>query len=424
MPDVSALPSHIAEPAKLELAVINVIENTQLNREHLQALRRASHTLAWPRLHAIAVWLSLPPSEAFAEQLRFPVNAWIGIELLIKHSSDEDLVRSAVGLLEPRLLAVAACRLVAKPTLLRLMDLGDAGWRQLWARHVTEGGSAWPDGIDHVAEMSKFLHATIANHYESGPIAQLSADFAAVALDLPMRDKLWLRLNADEARLLGQEAAKIVLERVGNGEAFPQPERPLLDAVFAQAGHVNLTAAAIVKLVSWNPTIDERTVREWMRNISCAGDAGRQFGKLICNQHWDRIAKDLYGRFLAGDREVFFALSECKERLSWWDQLWIPAPGSAGGTTLTREDLVRRAGELGGNLAPNSLDYIWERAGGLLKVLPVYGTPAERWNLASRKADSGALAGGLLALVITLAADLPYNRELNELKRELHDRSR
>jgi hypothetical protein len=419
MPDVSALSSNIVEPAKLEVGVVNVVENTQLTAEHLQALRRATHILAWSRLHAAAVWLSSPPVKAFAKQLRFPTNAWDGIGLLLKRASDKDLVLSAVELEEPGLLTAAARRTIVNPTLLRPMDLSLAGWRLLWAKHLAGGGVAWPAEVDQDAEASKFLHAIVANHYEPGPIAKLPADFAASVLILPVRDKFWSRMDANEARLLAQETAKIVLETIGNGEAFPQPERPLLDAVFAQAERMKLTAAAIVTLISWIPTIDERAVQIWVRGVSCAGEAGRQLGRAIRDQYWDRIAKDLFNRFLLGDKDVLPALIECKKLLWWWDQLRVPEPGSAGNTALTREDVVRRTGELGGKLAPTSLDDIWERAGGLLKVLPAYGTPAERWNQASRKADSGALAGGLTALVDLLIADLPYNRELTELRNEL-----
>jgi len=80
---------------------------------------------------------------------------------------------------------------------------------------------------------------------------------------------------------------------------------------------------------------------------------------------------------------------------------------------------VRRAGELGGDLAATSLDDIWERAGGSVKVLLAHGTPAERWNQACRKANDGALDGGLLALVNVLLADLPNNHQLVDLRREL-----
>lgn len=134
---------------------------------------------------------------------------------------------------------------------------------------------------------------------------------------------------------------------------------------------------------------------------------------------WYSTANDLYARFISGDREVLPALSECRDQLFWWERIKVPASGSAGTTAPTTDDLVRRAGELGGDLAAISLDDIWERAGGSVKVLLAHGTPAERWNHACRKANDGALQGGVLALLNVLLDDLPNNYQLLELRREL-----
>lgn len=116
-------------------------------------------------------------------------------------------------------------------------------------------------------------------------------------------------------------------------------------------------------------------------------------------------------------------LHECKGCLNWWFRLLVPDPQS-GVAKLSPDDLARRTGELGGDLAPTSLDDIWQRAGGTIKSLSAGGTPAERWNWASRLAASGALPGGLASLVKILAEDFPYNKDLIELKIALQNSSR
>lgn len=159
------------------------------------------------------------------------------------------------------------------------MDLSVSGWRELWVTHNAGGGNPWPSGIERDVEMSKFLHAALANYYEPGPIARLTADFATAALYLPAREKLWSCLDANEARLLAQETAKLLLKKLDEGESFPQPERALSDAVLTQAGQMKLGAQTLMTIISWNPALEERNVRPWIRQISLAGEAGRQLGK-------------------------------------------------------------------------------------------------------------------------------------------------
>jgi len=424
LPNLSELPSNIVNPSELESAVVDVFANAQFTERQLQALRQATHMLGWSRLHASTVWRMLSPVEAFKEQLRFPTIPWDGADFLLKRAPDEDVVLTAVELKDPRLLSAAARLSIAKPTLLRSMDLDLSGWRQLWVRHIAGGGTPWPSGIERDVEASKFLRSALTNHYEPGPIAWLAPDFARAALELPGREKIWSRLDSNESSLLLQETGKLLLEKLGQGAIFPQPERVLCDAVLTQAGLSRLATQTLLTIISWNPALEERVVRNWIRQIRFEDEAGRKIGELIRNRSWNSIAKDLYTRFISGERELIAALRECRDLLWWWDRIHIPVPGSTGNAVPTSNDLVRRAGELGGDLAPTSLDDIWERAGGSRKVLLAHGTPAEKWNDACKKANNGALAGGLLTLVSVLLADLPNNDQLLDLRRELLRSSR
>lgn len=421
--DVSSLLSYVDRPAQLEMEVIKVIKHSALNVNDLQALCLATKTLGWSRLHAMALWLSFPPAEAFAEQLAFPQDPLKGIELLITMVSDEEMLQSAVALMDSRLLEEAARRTAVNPFLLSRMDLGQTGWRKAWSEHVSKGGAPWPDGIDQGAEIRKFLQAIVLGHYQPGPITQIPADFAGAILDFPMREKLWQCLDEHEVQLLRVETAKLVLKQIGNDGAFEALEASLLGEVFAQAKGMKLTPAAIVKLVSWDPAIGEETVRGWVREMSTLGGGGSQLGQIIYSKNWGRIAADLHSRYMWRETWLLPILHECKGCLHWWLRLLVPDP-ELGITKLSPDDLARRAGELGGDLAPTSLDDIWERAGGAIKSLPAAGTPAERWNWASRRAASGSLPGGLTSLVKTLAEDFPHNKDLIELKRALQNNSR
>ncbi|WP_194269994.1 effector-associated domain EAD1-containing protein [Candidatus Methylospira mobilis] len=77
---------------------------------------------------------------------------------------------------------------------------------------------------------------------------------------------------------------------------------------------------------------------------------------------------------------------------------------------------MRRIAELGAELAPDELDFIWERAGGKHQQLPTGGTPSSRWQDAARLAHQGTLKNGLPALIRELKAERPHNKDLNELE--------
>ncbi|MFL5353930.1 effector-associated domain EAD1-containing protein [Archangium sp.] len=71
--------------------------------------------------------------------------------------------------------------------------------------------------------------------------------------------------------------------------------------------------------------------------------------------------------------------------------------------------------ELGAGLAPDLLDYFWERAGGERKRLKTYERPDVRWREAATLARNGSLPGGLAALVQELRDQFPHNPDLQEL---------
>ena len=110
------------------------------------------------------------------------------------------------------------------------------------------------------------------------------------------------------------------------------------------------------------------------------------------------------------------AVKACSNLLPWWER----SDSDWYSTTSSRKfALQRRVGEIGADLYPDALQYIWERAGGEIKNLKLYDTPRSCWQNAVSLAAKGALSDGLLSIVRELKKDFPGNRELMELEKAL-----
>jgi hypothetical protein len=145
-------------------------------------------------------------------------------------------------------------------------------------------------------------------------------------------------------------------------------------------------------------------------------DSANSIGKAISTNKWTRAAGQLYDQ-----RNILCfrtALENCHNLLPGWSRFKLSLEGIGNSTSASERNdtFVRRIAELGAELAPDELDFIWERAGGKRQQLPTGGTPASRWQDAVRLAHQGMLKDRLPALIHELKASRPYNNDLNELE--------
>jgi hypothetical protein len=422
--DLAAFAELRSQGVEAETNVLAIAERTTCVVEQFVTLRQNSTTLQWSRLHAWALYKSQSADTAIAQQLSFKPSYLPGLLLLVERIPGAQLVAAAVALGDDRVLEPVTTRTRKTPSLMRDMDLSLASWRTLWSLHVVQGGDPWPAGIDRKQEMMRFLTASLRERPRDGVIQRLAVDFATVAIGFPGRTNLWGALNAHDAQSLADHTAVLLLNDVEHGTDVGVPEPYMQDAVFKALTKSSLSAGTVATLLSWEPNLYEYNARSRIDQVVDWGKGAAKLGALIRVRRWRSIADNLYKRYVNGETGILAALEECKDQLSFWQSYRFSTLCNVDAPALSVDVLIDRVAELGGDLAADRLDDVWQRAGGKKKQLLSQGTAAQRWNEAARSAAQGGLNGGLRALVDVLADDLPYNSDLRELRASLSSLNR
>ncbi len=405
----------------VETSLLDVVTELKLSESALRQLQAQAVMRLWPRLHAWVVMSLFPPSQAFQQQRKFPGNVLTGMTYLVAHLSGIDVISEVINTPDSQLIQLVAQRTVREPQLLQDLDASHAVWRELWAAHIAAGGECWPPKINREMQGSKLLDALVASGEElSGLIAPLARDLAGIAFNLPDRAKLWGVLSHGSCVALLPLVADVLIRTCNAGQVVSSPEPQLALEVLKRTRTNGFSIQVFVVLLPSNVSLGEQdlircisssTRTDWQSAIAAT------VGKVVSDKRWKGAAETFYDRFMSGSMpELLPVLDACLTLLSPWQRVRLVF--KSGNTSLAQnieESLVHRVAELGGDLAPDELDSIWERAGGKRKDLDTGGSAARRWQVASNLAKSGKLKGGLLALVNELKNTHPHNSDLKEL---------
>lgn len=405
----------------IETCLFDVVDEISLPETALRQLETQVKSRQWSRLHAWVVMNLYSPSEAFQLQRDFPGSAVAGLKYLIGHLSGDDIINEVINTPESQLIQLVVQRTVREPQLLKNLNAGKAVWRDLWAAHIAAGGVCWPPNVNREIQGLKLLDAvTMGEKESSGLIAILARDLSEIAFNYPDRPKLWNQFRPDSSSALLPLVAEVLIQTCNTGQVVSRPEPQLAQEVLKRTRTIGLSINVFVLLLSSNVSLDEQDL---IRCISSSIRADWQpgvatvIGKVVSERKWKGAAEKSYDRYMSGAiPELQSVVEACRTLLSWWQRVKIDV--KTGNTSLTsnvEESLVSRVAELGGNLAPEELDDIWERAGGKRKELKIGSTPAIRWQSAAKSAQKGKLKNGLLALVKELQNTHPHNPDLKEL---------
>lgn len=405
--------------SEVEIRVLVIADHSACSSEEFKRLLQNTAALHWSTMHAWSLYKSQPANVAIVQQLAFKPAFLPGLKLLVERLPAAELVAAAVALGDARVLELASIRTKKTPSVIQDMDLSSAAWRLLWSFHVIAGGDPWPAGVDRTVEMTRFLSAALQHPPHDGVIARLASDFAAVSLGFPDRAGLWIALSANDAQSLADHTAAFLLSNVSLRHEVSAPEAFLRDAVRNLISKSSLNAGAAAMMISWEFNLSEYDARNWVRRIQDWSEGAQELGVLVHSRRWGSIADDLFGRYANGEQGTLAALNECKTDLSIWLRWRFSAMNNVEAPAPSLDILIERVAELGGDLASDRLEDVWQSAGGKKKQLLSQGTSAQRWNEAARCAAQGGLQKGLRALVDVLATDYPYNRDLQELRTSL-----
>jgi len=405
----------------VESSLLDVVSELKLPEAALGQLHAQANMRLWSRLHAWVVMSLFSPSQAFHLQRKFPGDVVAGMKYLVAHLSGNDVINEVISTADSQLIQLAAQRTTRQPQLLQAMDVGNTAWRELWAAHIAAGGDCWPPKMDREMLGAKLLDSLVAGGKEpSGLIAPLARDLAEIAFNHLERAKLWGMLKTDSCAALLPLVAGVLIRTCNAGQNVRNIESQLAQEVLKQTHTYGLSIKVFVVLLSSNVSMVEQdlircisssTRTDWQSAITAT------VGKVVSDKRWKGAAETFYDRFMSGSMpELLPVLDACLTLLSPWQRVRLVF--KSGNTSLAQnieESLVHRVAELGGDLAPDELDSIWERAGGKRKDLDTGGSAARRWQVASNLAKSGKLKGGLLALVNELKNTHPHNSDLKEL---------
>ncbi len=405
----------------IETCLLDVVDEIDLSETALRQLEIQAESRLWSRLHAWVVMNLYSPSQVFQLQRKFPGNAVDGLKYLVTHLSGGDIINEVINTPDSQLIQLVVQRTVREPQLLKDLNADKAVWRDLWAAHITAGGDCWPPNVNHEIQGLKLLDAVTMGEKESSAlIASLAKDLSEIAFNYSDRVKLWNLLRPDSSAALLPLVADVLIQTCNAGQVVSSPEPQLAQEVLKRTRTIGLSIKVFDVLLSSNVSLDEQDL---IRCISSSIRADWQpvvstvIGKVVSERRWKEAAEKSYDRFMSGAIPELQAVVEaCQTLLSPWQRVKLTIKtGKLNFASDVEDNLVVRVAELGGDLAPEELDDIWERAGGKRKDLKTGDTPAIRWKSAAKSAQNGKLKNGLLALVKELEKTHPYNPDLKEL---------
>jgi hypothetical protein len=406
-----------------ETCLLDVVDEINLSETVLRQLETLVKSRQWSRLHAWVVMNLYSPSQAFQLQRDFPGSAVAGLKYLIAHLSGDDIINEVINTPESQLIQLVVQRTVREPQLLKDLDASKAVWRDIWAAHIAAGGDCWPPNVNREIQGSKLLDAvTMGEKESSGLIASLAKDLSETAFNYSDRAKLWNLLRPDSSVALLPLVADVLIQTCDAGQAVHSLEPKLAQEVFNRSLTTGLSIKIFVVLLSSNVPLDEQNLIRCISSSMRADwepDVAAVIGRVMSERRWKGAAEKSYDLFMSGAiPELQSVVEACQTLLSRWQcvRLYFRT-GNASLASNIGDNLVVRVAELGGDLAPEELDDIWDRAGGKRKDLKTGGTPAIRWQSAAQFAQSGKLKNGLLALVNELEKSYPHNLDLKELAR-------
>ncbi|WP_152427534.1 effector-associated domain EAD1-containing protein [Desulfotignum phosphitoxidans] len=147
---------------------------------------------------------------------------------------------------------------------------------------------------------------------------------------------------------------------------------------------------------------------------------GTRIGQVLLGKKWANAAKRL-NEIRRRTPEAIPALELCKELLPIWDRILLGfsiPQNTESSLSDYKSALIESVADIGSELAPDSLDEVWERAGGKRKDLESKGTVFSRWQHAARVAANGGKCS-LSDLIGVLKKDYPNNPQLREMEEVL-----
>jgi hypothetical protein len=380
----------------------------------LKGLLEITKENSWAKLHAKCALVYYAIPQAFDEQLTFG-SANTGLELLIMGFPGQEIVQEIIRRANKILINILSKRTSKEASLLSDIDVSNQSWLYLWSEHIQQGGGLWPLDRDQ-KELAKSLLDTLIDNSEifvpGDLLLSLANDLVASVDEYSRRENLWDLFRADIKTILLSGVAKRVLHKT-LVTRVSMPEPILCKAAVDLALSTNITAQAILNILSWNSSyITEQKARKLLRRTNWSEYAS-PIGGIISSKSWREIAKDIYSSYKSGNYNLRPAVSQVEHLLSKTQKFMLKNIESRDAihseNLFSPQDLIPIIAEIGADLAPDRLDTLWVRANGDRKQLRSSPIPHDAWSYAVEQANRD---GNLQSLVEVLINEFPNNEYL------------
>ncbi|SJZ51395.1 hypothetical protein SAMN02745119_00846 [Trichlorobacter thiogenes] len=424
IPDIEVIINDFVKSDKdIERSLINIANREQWSPAQLNQIRKQAQKRKWSVLHAwCLVFSKLSVADTFVKQQGFIGDASPGFEYLIHNLPSDAVVKTIVAGQDADLCRLAAQLTVQKPTLLSLIDVSKASSRLLWATHIQLCGEAWPESLQPEIHGNKLLEVVISGDDSYNLIEAVGPYLIQAVVEHPRRKELWTNLTVNESNKLLPLVANQLISRIKSGQSIAQPEPALLNKIVELLRSSRPSTKEILALITWNVPVREQELIDWMYYFSRLDwlENAVKIGQVILRHNWRNAAKKLI-EIKQRNPEATPSLEVCKELLPIWDRLLqiLSSPQNTEGSFSDyKSALIDGVADIGSELAPESLDEVWERAGGKRKELESKGTAFSRWHNAARVAANGGKCS-LADLIRVLRNDYPRNPQLREIEEVL-----
>ena len=409
-----------------EKAVLSIVSNNSMNMESIANLKIACVELGWPSLHAWCLIQAISVDDVFEAQRECMPNYSIGMEYLIEQLPGKVVIDEAITTPDDTFIKRVAKRTSKEPELLIGLDIRVSAGIKLWTEHILIGGCHWPFGSAKNDAKLALIDAILLGN-KPVTFEQLAVEIAATVFSHPSRAEIWGHLSAKESKVLANALVGAYVNNVNEGGVPQKPELPYLLAVIEYLNDIDLISPQLlVHCLAWDTQFDEKVIIKWLSKTAIL--EWRLFasalGRIVNNKRWGVVADYLYDEtfsYKAKKTELKSATIECANLLNYWKKSIVSLKNGRN-SSIDDMCMATRVGELGAKLAYSRLEYIWHKANGDSKHLQTFGDAGQQWSDAARKADRGAIKGGLSTLVNVLLDDSPYNSDLLELKSILDQR--
>jgi|GEM_PF-6582080 len=383
-----------------------------------ESLLAYSEKYHWPRLHAVALLLQYPFSEAVSRQLSMEIELENGLREMAERVNPEVFFAECLVSSDKRMMALGGELLLKYPAFWEDLKVNDSSWRAVWKEANKRSGDPWigiSAPLDILYELldlvvsGELLDDILMNQLSKGRINDLS--------EYPNRSVLWRKIPQSAFQGF---AVSTILGVLHKGRWYDLEIE--LQGYLANDRHltsiVNDASILLSKklgLLKTVPTLKEYHVIELLQCHSIEPVESGWLGEWVRDKGWKGVADWMYTK-RTQRQDLLPALGSCHVLLGTFEKVAWALRHSR--QSLSRKDWIEAFTQVCCDLIPEGPAYngIWESCGGRNAELLTNSNGRNQWEAALRYLFEGNNEATISCLLQSLLVEFPHNEKLKMLR--------